>query len=1134
MEIDPRQIESPLLLVADQNSGIELTNRIFEIEKILKTLEKEESDNDDNSFQFFEENKTPISFENIEWKTFKEEGLLRLEIQRKSVKDYEKLSKALNQKTSNLQRLKNTLESISQEDLKILDQQNVTYKKILDEKSRLSGKYEEIENIETKLTTTQENYYIDQMCIFAYEGNYNDLIDLIAKKYITLYNWNHKYFGAGIRKSSTKAEKIKKLYDYLENKIDERVNIENFFKQSIYSLTPLIYSIWGFEDKKSENQKIFELFFSLIKLKWKTYKNIIKNELGYMAFVFPEYLENLAINTNEKNSIEFLIKNDFSFSLNYFISRNYNNSSIINFYSANYTITTNQGSTKTSVNLKENKGKVSPLVLSVKFKSIECTNLLLSNILSQSDSLLLMILSAFEGTYTEILSTSSKLIGELSNRMLITKEISGWVDPESLPLITFAGTDFNRINKEDIYSYSVPLPVKPENENLSAKTSAVKFPRKSGSESSYNLIKSLNESLNPYTFRSKIIKYYIGARWNNLWYLVFGLTLLLWINLALTLMIVIENNPICVILFIVINSFLFFVEIIQMLSLGFFSYLGDFEPSFLSFGIYAGLAFYQFFTNENIFMFWVCLLGFLLRKTMSKNKRQRIALETIVLCFIFALSIVLWLDLERVYVLGFFCIEVVVFVALTVNYFYVKHAPNSIFYRFSNKKFVYTLIWQLKVFFAVVALWVNPYSIVLTYQMIALDIIVFIAGIMAFNDSYDKVKRILFVLIYLLSATLITLEHFFDNFWINISFYIIFSIQILVFVYLSYKSTKNESIISSFRIGAPFMILIILLLQIIEETDYFYVFIAYLTLESLSFAKNTQNFTKKVLGNIQNLIFNWNTLDIVRIYFCAAWVVMYYHSQPSITLTWSMICLNFIRGLTGFRCFDGTRYYVRLIIISVLDIKNFLFIFFYTTFAFGVIISVSKGDDINLASSWMNSFDTNLGNFTHSDSLDLAYLVFFLASIMNVIIMLNLLISVLSDTFSEFQVTANENDYMEMAQCIYEIETMLIFNRKKNYFEYLLVWDNPDDEEAYTRGRVWSGPKPMEKNVQFVKAKVVNLQEKFESFESEIKNLKKNFIGLENSMNEFKDRDEAFKKKIFDKLELIEQRSEVSRDKEII
>ena len=144
-----------------------------------------------------------------------------------------------------------------------------------------------------------------------------------------------------------------------------------------------------------------------------------------MAFVFPEYLENLAINTNEKNSIEFLIKNDFSFSLNYFISRNYNNSSIINFYSANYTITTNQGSTKTSVNLKENKGKVSPLVLSVKFKSIECTNLLLSNILSQSDSLLLMILSAFEGTYTEILSTSSKLIGELSNRMLITKEISG-------------------------------------------------------------------------------------------------------------------------------------------------------------------------------------------------------------------------------------------------------------------------------------------------------------------------------------------------------------------------------------------------------------------------------------------------------------------------------------------------------------------------------------------------------------------------------------------------------------------------------------------------------------------------------------------------------------------------------------
>ena len=220
---------------------------------------------------------------------------------------------------------------------------------------------------------------------------------------------------------------------------------------------------------------------------------------------------------------------------------------------------------------------------------------------------------------------------------------------------------------------------------------------------------------------------------------------------------------------------------------------------------------------------------------------------------------------------------------------------------------------------------------------------------------------------------------------------------------------------------------------------------------------------------------------------------MYYNSEPTLEVEWAMVLLNFFRGLTGFRCFDGTRYYVKLILKSASDIKSFLFIFFYTTFAFGVISAVATGNKINFTTGWITSFDVNLGNFMHEENLNLGYIMFFIASIINVIVMLNLLISILSNSFAEFQVTASENDYMEMAQCVFEIETlMLIANSKKNEFEYLLIWDRPANGENYTKGRVKRQAKPVEKNVE---------------------NLKEEMAALKD-----------YNKKIFQKLELIEKK----------
>ena len=60
--------------------------------------------------------------------------------------------------------------------------------------------------------------------------------------------------------------------------------------------------------------------------------------------------------------------------------------------------------------------------------------------------------------------------------------------------------------------------------------------------------------------------------------------------------------------------------------------------------------------------------------------------------------------------------------------------------------------------------------------------------------------------------------------------------------------------------------------------------------------------------------------------------------------------MNVIRGLTGFKAFDKTRYYIKLILQSLDDIKYFLIIFVYTTICFGLLSVTSKDLNVDINS----------------------------------------------------------------------------------------------------------------------------------------------------------------------------------------
>ena len=198
----------------------------------------------------------------------------------------------------------------------------------------------------------------------------------------------------------------------------------------------------------------------------------------------------------------------------------------------------------------------------------------------------------------------------------------------------------------------------------------------------------------------------------------------------------------------------------------------------------------------------------------------------------------------------------------------------------------------------------------------------------------------------------------------------------------------------------------------------------------------------------------WNPLEVIRLSICGLWLGLLYFLQIEFNeLTWFMILLNFIRGFTGFRAFHFTRYYTRLVISALYDITSFIFIFSYGILACGVLLTFSDYDQ-NLFRVWISSYDLSLGLFNAEKDDPIKYVSFIIASIFNMVIMLSLLISILSDSFDKFQTESVDIDYKEMAQEIINMEYLLFCRKKKSEKMHLHICDT---KHLFDDGKDWEG-----------------------------------------------------------------------------
>lgn len=198
------------------------------------------------------------------------------------------------------------------------------------------------------------------------------------------------------------------------------------------------------------------------------------------------------------------------------------------------------------------------------------------------------------------------------------------------------------------------------------------------------------------------------------------------------------------------------------------------------------------------------------------------------------------------------------------------------------------------------------------------------------------------------------------------------------------------------------------------------------------------------------------------------------------------------RGITYFRLFSDTRYYINLLYEVVIDVIPFLIIFYYASIGFTVIFfSLNRDIDSIYTDYLITGYPTDLGGYTGASTPNanfdkMSWLNYFLCTLLISIVMLNLVVSILSDTFGRVNDQTIVADSQALLGMIREVEFLYYWNRDEKGTKFIYILSQQEEI-------------PIEKgdlNTKMLKLKraVTDLAKKINSNRRIVKNFKVKFI----------------------------------------
>jgi WD40 repeat protein len=210
----------------------------------------------------------------------------------------------------------------------------------------------------------------------------------------------------------------------------------------------------------------------------------------------------------------------------------------------------------------------------------------------------------------------------------------------------------------------------------------------------------------------------------------------------------------------------------------------------------------------------------------------------------------------------------------------------------------------------------------------------------------------------------------------------------------------------------------------------------------------------------------WNLLDITRIILIFIYIISSWYLDDKTWLTFLLaltLFLSMVRTASFFRLFRRTRYLIRMIQEIVWDMWPFLIVYFYSIFSFAWLFLVlsdpsAKDGPDSYSSSWLKVYMFNFGQYDTGDYKVLQWISLIITTTVNPLLMMNLLIAVMGDTYDRVQQDIVVADLKEIASQLYDIESVMFWRRKKGrprYFQICAYSEGMSD--SISMDDVWEG-----------------------------------------------------------------------------
>jgi WD40 repeat protein len=175
----------------------------------------------------------------------------------------------------------------------------------------------------------------------------------------------------------------------------------------------------------------------------------------------------------------------------------------------------------------------------------------------------------------------------------------------------------------------------------------------------------------------------------------------------------------------------------------------------------------------------------------------------------------------------------------------------------------------------------------------------------------------------------------------------------------------------------------------------------------------------------------WNYIDLIRIILMYVYIISVFAGDIGyVELLPYVLLFLWLRMIVDMSIFEKARYLLSNVVEIVYVILPYLIIPGTAVLTFGLCYYVNGNGDRTVGGSFLHVYNLSLGETNPEGYSDLDVVIFVLATISNPLILLNLLVGIMGDTYQRSQRNFRRSDKIRLTNMILEVESILLWKRK--------------------------------------------------------------------------------------------------------